>query len=61
MDEDFEEAVSSLILKKNLSATQAVKAGGRKNSRPVPGYGIRTDSAVKSAMFSTWYNAYIQY
>lgn len=30
MDEDFEEAVSSLILKKNLSATQAVKAGGRK-------------------------------
>lgn len=30
MDEDFEEAVSSLILKKNLSATQAVRAGGEK-------------------------------
>jgi len=30
MDEDFEEVVSSLILEKNLSARQAVRAGGEK-------------------------------
>ncbi|MDD2560510.1 MAG: phosphoenolpyruvate--protein phosphotransferase, partial [Bacteroidales bacterium] len=37
MDEDFEEAVSSLILKKNHSATQAVRAGGEKIAALFPG------------------------